>query len=224
MQRTVCSSCTSRGAARLTPSPSPLRDGASAGPGGRGAGAGRLSPGAGRARGEDSAEEGGARGRRGDPRTGSGRGRGRRGAWRPRTRSPGRRSDRAQRRPKAPGTRQEPPPGPSLCPPRRRVLPMGPPDPGARRALVPRSPGCGHGRPRACGPGLPAILGLRGLAVVRDDGRPQGPALPQPSRLVHFGTVTAARPPAPKRTNAHTPARRAAAPRPFLARAPRGAL
>lgn len=76
--------------------------------------------------------------------------------------------------------------------PVRRVLPKGLPDTGACRALAPRLRGCCHGHPHAWGPGLPAILGLRGLAVVRDDRRPRGPALPEPSRLAHFGTVTAA--------------------------------
>lgn len=44
-----------------------------------------------------------------------------------------------------------------------------------------------------CGPGLPPVLGLRGVAIiVRDDLRPQRPALPQPVRLAHAATTTAA--------------------------------
>lgn len=74
----------------------------------------------------------------------------------------------------------------------KRILPRGLLDTGACRALALHLPCCCHGRHYAWGPGLPAILGLRGLAVVRDYGRPRGPALPEPSRLAHFGTVTAA--------------------------------
>lgn len=46
-----------------------------------------------------------------------------------------------------------------------------------------------------CGPSLPAVLGFRDRAVVRDHLRPQGPALPQPIRLVHRASAADPGPP-----------------------------
>lgn len=45
--------------------------------------------------------------------------------------------------------------------------------------------------------GLPALLDLRGLAIIRDDLRPRGPALPQPVCLAHSAGVPGTPPPAP---------------------------
>lgn len=63
--------------------------------------------------------------------------------------------------------------------------------------------------------GLPALLDLRGLAIVRDDLRPQGPALPQPICLAHLANEWLAPPPPPELSSTgsrtaprtHTPAR-----------------
>lgn len=45
--------------------------------------------------------------------------------------------------------------------------------------------------------GLPALLDLRGLAIIRDDLRPRGPALPQPICLAHSAAAPPTPPPAP---------------------------
>lgn len=44
---------------------------------------------------------------------------------------------------------------------------------------------------------LPALLDLRGLAIIRDDLRPRGPALPQPICLAHSAAAPPTPPPAP---------------------------